>query len=366
MKTNHVESSELSRAELTESRNPGKYLTLEPGDVHTLAMTPAAGKVRRTLENFMPGFFEFGDINQSYTRNSATFVPGHFAARPELKPYMHARRANIHPETHLTRVNIFGAPCLFGEYELMTLDAHRYRGSMREVLMRKGTVVDVLRRKNGLPYVPEIVGRLGKTMLETGRYFQEERGVKEVDYTVHLPRFEYYADAEWWYSQRRMSLRAVRRYRELVDERYEYIRGMFRSFFAFHGCTEPEYIEPLQKMVGDTKEGRIGLNRYGLASKPENLSDTFESDLASMGYTAAMRDVGRRDGLSVFVENENCLHYWERVKKSCAFSGLLIAPSQLYYADPKLDIQGDGDAAYRSTPMLLTEKVRAVDPWYAR
>lgn len=351
--------SEIELATTLERSQPNDYLATLPQDYLPAARSVPKFKTIRTLKRTLPGFFNADTTNPGFCYGDYHFAGGTIYGM-ETPIHVSASRTTTSPLSEQS-TNIFGAMCLWGSCEVMarldtgqTVHPRVYTGELN----RQGKIVDFV-VQNDRPYRQEASARIAGTMARIWHYASEQRGTSPTSLHMQVPNEEYLTIGVKWLLDGHISVDQLQTYRDIVNDKAGTLKVMIQEIFGHFGIDAITFQHPLARSIGS-------LSTNELIQTAERHPDKFMLDpncgdtaIGRSSYVYAMTKPNRPSALNVYVHPASQRRYWNQAKSANSFNGVIISPCELYITPS--DTQDW--SMYRKSPLLVTEKMRTVDPW---
>ncbi len=352
--------TEIAMATQLENLAPNAFLTIDPRGILPGCGYAPGRKITKTLTQHLPDLFSADPTNQGIRCKDYHFVGGNIYGM-ETPVYINVSKTTpLNPKQQPLR--IFGAMCLWGSGEVMAkLDTGaavhpRHHTSSPDNL---GKIVD-FDVQNDRPYQHEASARIAGTMARIWHYGREQRGAAPTSLHMQVPNEEYLTIGVKWLLDGHISMGQLQTYRDIVTDKADTLKGMIREIFGQFGIEAVTFQHPLAQPIGSLSTAE--LVKIAEQHREEFMLDPNCGDTAigRRSYVYAMTAANQSTASNVYVHPASQRHYWNQAKNHQGFSGLIISPCELY-------ITPSSDALdwsmHRNSPMLVTEKMRTVDPW---
>ncbi len=335
------------------TQQPGQRDLVPPKVILGPASTKATNKVIRTLEKKLPVFFNGageGVITSDSRVCALGTVPG-----IEKPFYLHARnRAGTDDTRKIKYLRIVSGLCLFGKHEIAFTErdnAVRNRGVLTEELASSRRFTDVEKVADDI-YVPEAIARLTKVAHSLYKY-SETSGL-EADWHILLPAPEYKMRAVAAFKTGRLSLPALERYIQIVEERADLITSQIKNSWPSHLKTEPTFTSPLDHIANEISPD-LRLDDL----RPKGYKMDCWGDVPKQEYDGYVKNYLKHykdpNSLLVCLENLQETPVFSQAAKTDGFSGIALYPLPRLVHDKSASLHSHTG----TTPQQVQEAVQS-------
>ncbi|MEU7630401.1 hypothetical protein AB0C34_10495 [Nocardia sp. NPDC049220] len=327
-------------------------LVFGPETVLPPARSRPLRKIVRILDSHLSGLVTTNGDLDGVELGSLSFVRGTLVDAPDAPTHLHVRQVGEPPSVEdVDCLSVVTGVCLFGGSGLHAYD----RGGKPTVMERPGMrpaqpanrIAEIERGETQI-YVPEVVARLGRTMIALV-VLADRYGIR-ADLYIHIPGPEYKLYADGLFAAGRMTRNARQQYHNLVDDEALSITTQFTDLFESVATRPPTYGSPL---------GRVFPAHPGLAMASTDVPSTIQNILAA-SYVSAYRTAVRANTLPVFVDDVEELPILRNAQQLSGFRGIALYPLPACLSGSKAGSLFDHHGATGE------EIAQATAPWLGR